>query len=361
MTLTPSRLALARKRRGMTLVRLATDVGISTRSLSAYENGGQQPTHNTLRALADALAIPVAFLQAQEIEEIPPDAASFRALSKMTASQRDTACSAGRIAILINDWIEERFRLPPADIPSLPDLDPETAAEVVRARWGLGQSSVSNVIHLLESHGIRIFSLAAGCAGVDAFSLYWRGTPFAFLNTMKSGERGRFDGVHELGHLVLHTRRRVPHGPDAEQDANRFAAAFLMPAQSVIARRLANATADKILQAKHTWKVSAMALTHRLHELGLLTEWGYRTACVNLSRLGYRIGEPGGIPHESSQILSKMLRVLRDDGTTPAQLAADLSMSVTELNSHIFGLVSTAVPGGADQQPRHAPALRLVT
>ena len=213
MTLTPSRLALARKRRGMTLVRLATDVGISTRSLSAYENGGQQPTQNTLRALADALAIPVAFLQAQEIEEIPPDAASFRALSKMTASQRDTACSAGRIAILINDWIEERFRLPPADIPSLPDLDPETAAEVVRARWGLGQSSVSNVIHLLESHGIRIFSLAAGCAEVDAFSLYWRGTPFAFLNIMKSGERGRFDGAHELGHLVLHTEAPRPARP----------------------------------------------------------------------------------------------------------------------------------------------------
>jgi len=249
MTLTPSRLALARKRRGMTLVRLATEAGITTRSLSAYESGRQQPTPATLSALAAALAIPAAFLQPPEIDDMPPDAASFRAISKMTASQRDSACSAGRIAFLINDWIEVRFRLPASDVPSLLTLDPETAAEVVRARWGLGQSPVSNMIHLLESHGIRVFSLAEECAAVDAFSLYWHGTPFVFLNTMKSGERSRFDAAHELGHLVLHAEHRVPHGPEAEQEANRFAAAFLMPANTVIAARLANATTDRIIQA----------------------------------------------------------------------------------------------------------------
>src|SRR6202042_2934948 len=125
----------------------------------------------TTRALARALAMPAAFLQAAEIEEIPSGAASFRALSKMTAAQRDTACSAGRIAFLIRDWIEERFTLPPAGVPSLARLDPETAAEVVRARWGLGQAPVSNIIHLLESRGVRVFSLAEECAAVDAFSL----------------------------------------------------------------------------------------------------------------------------------------------------------------------------------------------
>lgn len=361
MTLTPSRLALARKRRGLTMVKLAADAGVTTRSLSAYESGRQQPGPQTLRALAGALKLPVAFLEGSEIDEIPPDAASFRALSKMTASQRDSACSAGRIAFLINDWIEERFRLPAPDVPSLPKLDAETAAEVVRARWGLGLTPVANMIHLLESRGVRVFSLAEECAEVDAFSLYWHGTPFCFLNTMKSGERGRFDAAHELGHLVLHTEHRVPHGPDAEQEANRFAAAFLMPASDVIAARLANATTERILTAKQQWNVSAMALTHRLHELSLLTEWGYRTACVNLSRLGYRTGEPGGIPRETSQLLAKVLRLLRDDGITPAQIAADLTIPLTELNSHLFGLVPTALPGGAmasEETPK--PDLRLV-
>ena len=42
---------------------------------------------------------------------------SFRALSKMTARQRDRALATGRIALLINEWIDTRFALPAADIP----------------------------------------------------------------------------------------------------------------------------------------------------------------------------------------------------------------------------------------------------
>jgi Zn-dependent peptidase ImmA (M78 family) len=230
----------------------------------------------------------------------------------------------------------------------------------VRARWGLGQAPVGNIIHLLESRGARVFSLAEECAAVDAFSLYWHGTPVVFLNTMKSGERGRFDGAHELGHLVLHADHRVRRGPEAEQEASRFAAAFLMPARAVIAARLTGAAVDQILAAKRAWDVSALALTHRLHELGLLTDWGYRTACGSLARLGYQRGEPGGIPRETSQLLSKVFRSLRDDGVPPRRIARDLAMTVTELNSHVFGLVPTALPGGTPDAPPVRPTLRVL-
>ncbi len=66
-----------------------------------------------------------------------------------------------------------------------------------------------------------------------------------FLSTDKSGERGRFDAAHELGHLVLHGEHEDPRREDeisqrpcAEAEANRFAAAFLMPRSSVLARGL---------------------------------------------------------------------------------------------------------------------------
>jgi len=257
--LTPSRLILARKRRGMTLVELSAATEVSVRSLSAYENGRQTPSPGVLRRLAAALDMPVEFLQAGDVDEIPVDAISFRAISKLTAGQRDTARGAGRIALLLAEWIEQRFHLPEAQVPSLPTLDPETAAEVVRARWGLGVAPLGSLVRLLEAHGVRVFSLAAECAAVDAFSFYWRQTPYVLLNTTKSGERGRFDAAHELGHLVLHSEHHVPHGPDAEQEANRFAAAFLMPRASVLAHGLNNATIDRILVAKQTWRVAAMA------------------------------------------------------------------------------------------------------
>jgi Zn-dependent peptidase ImmA (M78 family)/transcriptional regulator with XRE-family HTH domain len=359
--LTPSRLTLARKRRGLTLVQLAAATQVSVRSLSAYENGRQTPAQDTLRCLAAALDMPVAFLQAGDVDEIPLDAVSFRAISKLTAGQRDTARGAGRIALLLAEWIEHRFHLPESQVPSLSTLDPETAAEVVRARWGLGVAPLGNLVRLVEAHGVRVFSLAADCAAVDAFSFVWHQTPYVLLNTAKSGERGRFDAAHELGHLVLHSEHRVPHGPDAEQEANRFAAAFLMPRASVLAHGLANATIDRILAAKQTWRVAAMALTHRLHELDLLTDWSYRTACVDLSRRGYRTSEPGGIPRETSPLLAAVLHSLRADGIGPADIARDLHITVAELNRHVFGLVPTSVEGGAARTPPQRPKLTLLT
>ena len=261
----------------------------------------------------------------------------------MTARQRDRALRAGRVALLINDWIEARFELPAPDIPSLTGYDPESAAQVVRARWGLGERPVANMLHLLESRGVRIYSLTAENNQLDAYSLYWHGQPFIFLNTAKSGERGRFDAAHELGHLVLHGEHLVPNRPAAETEANRFAAAFLMPRASVLAQGLRDATPDRILAAKRIWKVAAIALAHRLYELDLLTDWGYRAVCVQLSQWGYRRTEPRGIDRESSQLLAKVLRSVRDHGETFATMAAAIGISTAELHSHVFGLTLTPI------------------
>lgn len=359
--LTPSRLMLARKRRGLTLVQLAAAVGVSARSASAYENGRQEPSADTLRRLAAALDVPDGFLTAGDIDEIPAGAISFRALSKLTAGQRDAARSAARIALLLAEWIEQRFQLPEPDVPSLPTLDPETAAEVVRARWGLGVAPLGSVVRLLEAHGIRVFSLAGECAAVDAFSFVWQQAPYVLLNTTKTGERGRFDAAHELGHLVLHSEHRLPQGPDAEQEANRFAAAFLMPRASVLAHHLLGATTDHILTAKQIWQVSAMALAHRLREVGLLTEWGHRTACVDLSRRGYRTSEPGGISRETSHLLAKVFHTLRTEGTSPAQIAQELHLTTDELNQHVFGLIPTVITGTDRPTAPHRPRLTLIS
>lgn len=89
--LMPSRLAVARKRCGLTITGLAEVTDISTRSLSAFENGHKRPSEETQLLLADKLRVSPSFLTANHIDEIPVDAVSFRALSKMTARQRDNA------------------------------------------------------------------------------------------------------------------------------------------------------------------------------------------------------------------------------------------------------------------------------
>jgi Zn-dependent peptidase ImmA (M78 family)/transcriptional regulator with XRE-family HTH domain len=365
--ITASRLTLARKRRGMTLVRLSELTNVSTRTLSGYENNDGQPSAETRSRLAEVLNFPESFFSAEELDELTPDAASFRALSKLTAGQRDAALSAGRIAIEINTWIHARFRLPEPDVPSLnlfhnvrEAANPESAAEVVRARWGLGNAPVPNMIHLLEAHGVHVFSLAQQCIEVDAFSLWWKGVPYIFLNTMKSAERSRFDAAHELGHLVLHGEDRIPHGREQEQEASHFAASFLMPKSSVLAQVPRQPSTRQIIAGKRIWKVAAMALTHRLYEIGLSSDWHYRNASIELGRLGYRSGEPQGIQRESSQVFTKVFSALRAEGSGLSDVANDLHLSTTDLNEAIFGLVVTALEGGRSGGEVKRPSLKVV-
>ena len=90
------------------------------------------------------------FLAGDEVDLLDPDVVSFRKLSRTTAGRRDAALAAGRIAVEIADWMEARFRLPAPDLPTLEKHEPETAAEIVRQRWDLGERPVANVVHLLE-------------------------------------------------------------------------------------------------------------------------------------------------------------------------------------------------------------------
>lgn len=348
----PNRLAHARKRRGWTITALAARTELSREILSRYENGGQVPTDGTVTVLAEALEVDESFLTGCDLEEIPVDAVSFRALSKMTNRTRDQGLAAGRIALLIDEWISNRFNLPPADVPTLTGRDPEAAAQELRARWGLGEQPIRNVVHLLEAHGVRVYSLTDENTNLDAYSLIWHRQPYVFLSTNKSGERSRFDAAHELGHLILHAESRTPHGPEAEQEANRFAAAFLMPKAGVIAQGLRNAGLERILVAKQRWNVAAVAMAHRANELGLMTEWAYRSLCVDLSRRGYRRGEPRGIARESSKLLTEVLNQLRADGVGVATIAAELGLTTAEVKAHMFGLTPTVVRGEGTSSSR---------
>jgi Zn-dependent peptidase ImmA (M78 family)/DNA-binding XRE family transcriptional regulator len=374
MTFNPSRLILARKRRGKSKTGLAKESGISHRSLVYHETGEVEPSEETLNTLASVLKFPVEFFFKPDVDEISSDAASFRALKKMTASQEAVAIAAGTISVEFEQWIDKHFDLPKSNLPLLRGVEPETAAEMLRAKWSLGQRPIKNMIHLVEAHGVRVFSLPIESANVDAFSL-WHDrlpndqTPFIFLNSTKTGERRRFDIAHELGHLVLH-RHGSPPNRQAEFEADRFGSAFLMPKADVLAHIPRGFPSERHIHAmKRRWKVAAIAMVVRLWHLDMLTEWQYRSLCISLSEAGYRTSEPDGIPSEQSQVLTKVLEVLRSDGTTRQSVARQLAITAAEFNSLIAGLAISSVPilgsisreSNADEPPvREWPALEIV-
>ena len=358
-----TRLTLARKRRGLSMTKLAAAIGVEPRSVSAYEKGEFGPETDRLEKLADVLRFPQAFFFGDDLDEPTPDIASFRALSKMTAGQRDTALGAGAIALMLNQWIETNFELPAPDLPDLGrEDDPETAARTLRQLWGLGELPIKNMVHLLESKGVRVFSLSLDATEVDAFSMWRQSTPFVFLNTKKSAEHSRFDSAHELGHLVLH-RHGSPQGREAEHQANTFASAFLMPKASVLAHAPRLASIDHLIKLKKIWSVSLAALTYRLHSVGVLSHWHYQSLYIELSTRGYRKSEPDEGPREASQMLQKVFTALREESVSKGDIASELCVAPDELDQLVFGLALTGVAGGGTGgTPRGKPPdLRVVS
>jgi len=244
---------------------------------------------------------------------------------------------------MVNEWIENRFTLPKPDLPELGrDIAPEAAAEALRCHWGLGELPIKNLVHLLESKGVRVFSLSIDAKEVDAFSMWWNGTPYVFLNTLKSSEHSRFDAAHELGHLVMH-RHGQPHGSEAEKEANAFASAFLMPMKSIVASKLRFPTIDTLIRAKKHWGVSVAALNYRLRSVGLTTEWINRSLCIQIAQAGYRTREPQSVMRETSLLLEKVFTALRQDNLGRADIAQELHVTSYEIDELTYGLLKVGI------------------
>lgn len=350
-----NRLSLARKRRRLTAKRLAESTGLSAMTISRLENGENEPDDETVAKLARSLGYPREFFFADDPEFLDLTAVSFRSLSKMSVKERDAAVAAGCLGLKVSDWIEERFALPEANLLDLSyETDPETAARSLRQHWGLGEKPIGNMIGLLETQGVRVFSLSENTASVDAFSFWRDEKPYVFLNNFKSAEHSIFDSAHELGHLVMHKHGGPRFSRSAEHEAHQFAAAFLMPANDVRARipRLINA--DVVIKAKARWRVSAMAMAYRLSKLGLLSEWQYKTVCIELGKRGYRKAEPNGVERETSVVWRKLLAQLWSERITKNDIAKALHIPLDEFEGLVWELVGPSPTG-----PRSAGAHRL--
>ncbi|OTG98733.1 helix-turn-helix domain-containing protein [Acinetobacter sp. ANC 4973] len=358
------RFDLARQRRGLTKRELAHRLEVTDRTVSNWYNN-QEVDEKILEKAAEILDFPINFFYGREVEKIQVESVSFRALTKMTARKRDMAISQTILAEMISDWIDQNFELPLPNVPDLHELRsdfstatigsldeadendvryyleysyPEACADTVRKAWGLGEQPIPNLIALLESKGIRVFSLTDEAQDVDACCRWTSGRPFIFLNTSRTAERCRFDLAHELGHLVMH-KHGIIEGIHVEQEANAFASAFLMPRRSLLAHPLRIPSLKSILSKKEIWQVSAAALTYRYNKLGIITDWNATSIYKQLAQRG-RNNEPNPIPHESSLLLDKVFQALAQENFDLSKLTNDLCLNLVEVNNLTFNLIS---------------------
>ncbi|MEU7481310.1 XRE family transcriptional regulator [Lentzea sp. NPDC042327] len=298
---TPSRLTLARTRRGLTAAELARKAGLTTSAVIEYERGQRRPAPATREVLATALGFPATFLSAPE-----------PALPQSISTTRPEAVCVAQLAIEFSGWLERMFVLPQPNLPR-----PRTGPGEVRRQWRMSTGPAPNMVQLLEFHGVRVFSV--DCPDVGAFSCWHNGTPYVFLSPATTAERARFDAAAELGTLLGH------------EDAREFAAEFLLPAGQ--------------LQGTHHrhWHVDKKTFDERARGVATVP------------------AETEGMPRrETSKLLTKVFRALRENGTTPHQVARELTLGLEDLNGLVVGLVLTALPGGGEPGPVRRARLTLV-
>ncbi len=360
MQFNPNRLSQARRRRGLSQRALAGLVGVTDRTIRRWESGGDiDPDPSDVQLLARHLKFAPSFFYRADPNPLPLEAVSFRSLTKARAADRERVVTGGELALEFSDWIDANFDLPSPDVPDLRQYrdNPEAAAIALRTEWGLGDKPIPNMVALLESRGVRVFSLADDCREIDAFSFWQGNTPIVFLNTIKSSERSRFDAAHELAHLVLHKHGGIPSRTE-ERDANAFAGAFLMPATSIRTYAPRTFTIPALIRAKHIWNVSLAGLAYRMHELKIVSDWQYYALFRELSAAGYRTMEPEGSPREQSQVFPQIFDALREEGISRRDLAAQFGWDLDELNALVFNLTLSPLRGGASEASTPSPDTR---
>jgi Zn-dependent peptidase ImmA (M78 family) len=296
------RLRLARKRSGLSLRGLANRLkgAVSAQSLGKYERGEMKPGSDALIALSKGLELPISYFMSPLQVELT--GLEFR--KKSGTSAKDRAWVEAEVLHQVERYltIEQVLGLESADwnnplsaqrrVTALEQA--EELADQVREKWLLGRDPIPNMTELLEHHGIKVLllSLPKGVHGLTCLVRRpgHRDVPCIVINRNDTLERRRLTLAHELFHLLAD-----PDSPiDLEKAANRFAGAFLMPAdqlrQEAGDHRHAVAH-EEVMGLKRVYRVAAAAMLVRFEQLGIISQMVMIRAFQTVAK-GWRSEEP---------------------------------------------------------------------
>ena len=241
------RLRLARKRAGLSMRSLAEQMTpkVTAQAISKYEAGQMLPSSAVLVSLGKVLNVSLDFLMSAQVEAL--DGLEFRKHSGASARDRAQA----EAVVLDNlerylaiehvldmpatvDWVEGRRY---DSVASEAEIDAK--ADTLRDAWHLGMDPIPSLCELLEDKGIKVVEddLPESINGLACHVLR-DGKPVAeavVVSTRINIERKRFTLAHELAHRII--RSTGNPAINLETAMNRFAGAFLVPAQRLLAAR----------------------------------------------------------------------------------------------------------------------------
>ena len=326
---------------GLTQTDLAMHSGIASGAVSMIENGHLEADAHTIRALSESLDCDPTYL-VTDVVTPQYDRPKLRAYADAPQRSVDrtvfdtlTAVEAIRSAGLRP--LQVKVPIYDGDLNDDDGID-RIAADVRTAAGLAGDVVIPNVIRAAERLGCVVLPLESELGRHWGMSLTVDGIPVIRVarqsddpHTDIPGDRQRFTVAHELGHIVLHSGSSQPASPsDAtrmEREANRFAAAFLVPGD-VLLEDLEGAggrvTLSTLATLKQKWGYSIKAFVFRFRELGVIDDAQARSLYKQISARRWNKDEPHRPGTESAVWMNKALQE-QFPGPESAKHAADLA------------------------------------
>jgi Zn-dependent peptidase ImmA (M78 family)/DNA-binding XRE family transcriptional regulator len=334
----PEMLILARESRGLTQKDFAQDLGISQGELSKIEAGLRDPSDELTSRCASLLRYSAGlFFVGDRMIGSSSNCAYYR-------KRKSASLHVIRQALAVANV--RRIQISRLLISGSAELDPQnqfrridigehpggaaTIAQTMRTMWSLPPGPVQNLTRAVEDAGGIVFRCNFGSSKIDAMSQWLqRLPPMFFVNQEIPCDRMRWTLAHEIGHVVMHA---VPT-ENLEQEANQFAAEFLMPARD-IRPYLTELSLPKLAAMKPFWRVSMNALLKRACDLGTITERQRSYLWMQMGAHGYRTNEPVPLPSEEPSLVREIVNLHTGElGFSLRELAHLMLMTEDEVRS----------------------------
>jgi Zn-dependent peptidase ImmA (M78 family)/transcriptional regulator with XRE-family HTH domain len=297
----PERIKEAREARGFTLEGFAEALDVSHQALAQFESGQIAPGPVTKANIVSVTALPVVFFTTPKRRVDAEPRPFWRGLKRMEERHRRRIARrldwAHDVCIYVSRFLElpeVRLFFAGKIYDELAEADIEQAAMALRDIWGMGRGPARDLIPYFEDNGVIVVREPVHCEDMDAVSCWQDDRPYVLISSeVASGPRVAYNLAHELGHLVLHAGVEVDSRnlDRIERQANRFAGAFLLPAET-FAGEVLGTSIDYFTFLKKRWGVSIAAMVYRCKDLSLLSKNQHAYLMRQMNAMKIRQVEP---------------------------------------------------------------------
>ena len=317
------RVKQARELRGWTQDALAKRLKRTQAAIAQIEGGSYGASDRLIDAISHETELPLAFFERETAPGFCFGSLKFCAHPRTTGREQVEAYRHAEIAYEIFLFLYSRLSPIPPDLKML-SVHPSEAARLTRKALRLpADEPVPNLLNILEHHGTAVLALPP-LKEREAFSVWQDSLPIIAISDGRPGDRLRLTCAHELGHLVMHSKKLRFQVDDREAD--QFAAEFLMPSRAMRQELKPPIILTLLGELKVRWKVPMKALLRRSRVLEIITERQYRYLLEQMAIKGWN-DEPAPLVPERARGLRQFAEILYGNPINYERFAADVALT----------------------------------